>query len=393
MSETSKNKHLTLQERIEIQECLSHGMTFKAIAQRVEKSPTTVSREVRNHMETFKKDFTRTNDTCPKLLHAPFVCNGCSEYNRRSCIYPRRMYIALHAQSEYRNLLTEAREGTPLSKESFYQTEKVISDGVKAGQHIYHILRANDLPISKSTVYRHIHQGYYSVIAVDLPRVVKFKPRAKHAPEYVPRGIRQDRAYSDYLAYIQENPDINVTEMDPVIGRIGGKVIMTFQITKADFMFGLLLENKTAGEAAEKIITLKQKLRDCGFSFGDIFPVLLTDNGGEFSCVSAFEDNVSGEKETSVFFCDPNAPYQKPHVENNHTFFRSIVPGGTSFDNFTQETVNMIFSHINGVLRKSFNGKSAYEMFCFTYSEALAQALGISFVEPRKVIQSPLLLK
>ena len=393
MSETSKNKHLTLQERIEIQERLSHGMTFKAIAQRVEKSPTTVSREVRNHMETFKKDFTRTNDTCPKLLHAPFVCNGCSEYNRRSCIYPRRMYIALHAQSEYRNLLTEAREGTPLSKESFYQTEKVISDGVKAGQHIYHILRANDLPISKSTVYRHIHRGYYSVIAVDLPRVVKFKPRAKHAPEYVPRGIRQDRAYSDYLAYIQENPDINVTEMDTVIGRIGGKVIMTFQITKADFMFGLLLENKTAGEAAEKIITLKQKLKDCGFSFGDIFPVLLTDNGGEFSCVSAFEDNVSGEKETSVFFCDPNAPYQKPHVENNHTLFRSIVPGGTSFDNFTQETVNMIFSHINGVLRKSFNGKSAYEMFCFTYSEALAQALGISFVEPRKVIQSPLLLK
>ena len=393
MSETSKNKHLTLQERIEIQECLSHGMTFKAIAQRVEKNPTTVSREVRNHMETFKKDFTRTNDTCPKLLHAPFVCNGCSEYNRRSCIYPRRMYIALHAQSEYRNLLTEAREGTPLSKESFYQTEKVISDGVKAGQHIYQILRANDLPISKSTVYRHIHRGYYSVIAVDLPRVVKFKPRAKHAPEYVPRGIRQDRAYSDYLAYIQENPDINVTEMDTVIGRIGGKVIMTFQITKADFMFGLLLENKTAGEAAEKIITLKQKLKDCGFSFGDIFPVLLTDNGGEFSCVSAFEDNVSGEKETSVFFCDPNAPYQKPHVENNHTLFRSIVPGGTSFDNFTQETVNMIFSHINGVLRKSFNGKSAYEMFCFTYSEALAQALGIYFVEPRKVIQSPLLLK
>ncbi len=95
----------------------------------------------------------------------------------------------------------------------------------------------------------------------------------------------------------------------------------------------------------------------------------------------------------SVFFCDPNAPYQKPHVENNHTLFRDIVPGGTSFDNFTQETVNLIFSHVNGVLHKSFNGKSAYEMFCFAYSDALAQALGISFIEPRKVIQSPQLLK
>ena len=393
MTENSKNKHLTLQDRIEIQECLRHEMTFKDIARRIGKNPTTVSREVRNHMETCKKDFTKTDDPCPRLLHAPFVCNGCSEYNRRSCIYPRRMYVAQHAQNEYRTLLTEAREGIPLNKESFYKTEKVISDGVKAGQHIYHILRANDLPISKSTVYRHIHQGYYSIATIDLPRAVKFKPRAKHASEYVPKGIRKGRTYTDYLAYIQENPDVNVIEMDTVIGRIGGKVIMTFQFPKVDFMFGLLLENKTAGEAAAKIIALKQKLNDCGFTFGDIFTVLLTDNGGEFSCVSAFENNASDEKETSVFFCDPNAPYQKPHVENNHTLFRNIVPGGKSFDNFTQDTVNLIFSHVNGVIRKSFNGKSAYDMFCFTYSEALARALGISFIDPKEVTQSPLLLK
>ena len=30
----SKNKHLTLDDRIEIQECLAKGMTFKAIANR-----------------------------------------------------------------------------------------------------------------------------------------------------------------------------------------------------------------------------------------------------------------------------------------------------------------------------------------------------------------------
>ena len=31
----SKNKHLTLDDRIEIQECLSKGMTFKAILRRI----------------------------------------------------------------------------------------------------------------------------------------------------------------------------------------------------------------------------------------------------------------------------------------------------------------------------------------------------------------------
>ena len=47
-----KNKHMTLEDRIEIQECLSKGMTFKAIGGRIGKNQTTVSREVKLHMET-----------------------------------------------------------------------------------------------------------------------------------------------------------------------------------------------------------------------------------------------------------------------------------------------------------------------------------------------------
>ncbi len=32
-------------------------------------------------------------------------------------------------------------------------------------------------------------------------------------------------------------------------------------------------------------------------------------------------------------------------------------------------------------------------MFCFTYSAELAQALGISYIAPQEVVQSPLLLR
>ena len=82
----------------------------------------------------------------------------------------------------------------------------------------------------------------------------------------------------------------------------------------------------------------------------------------------------------------------KAEIEKNHTLFRDIVKTGTSFDDFTQETVNLIFSHVNAVKRKQFNGKSAYDMFSFYYSEILASALGISFVPANEVIQSPKLL-
>lgn len=137
---------------------------------------------------------------------------------------------------------------------------------------------------------------------------------------------------------------------------------------------------------------LKTRLKALNFNFGDIAPLLLTDNGGEFSIVSAFENDTDGNAESHMFFCEPCAPHEKAEIEKNHTLFRDIVKPGTSFDDFTQETVNLIFSHVNAVKRKQFNGKSAYDMFSFYYSESLAAVLGIAFVSSNEVIQSPKLL-
>ena len=388
-----RNKHMTLDDRIEIQECLNKGMTFKAIGQRIGKDQTTVSKEVKLHGKIHTNGFTKTDECCPKLLKAPFVCNGCPKRTHSNCQYPRRIYHAKTAQKEYEIVLVESREGIPLTKEEFYKTEEIISSSVKAGQNIYHAIQANNLPVSKTTVYRHIECGYYTISKIDLPRAAKFKPRKEQKGEYVPKGVKIGRSFEDFMLFLEESPSTNYVEMDTVIGRIGGKVIMTFQFVNVDFMFGLLLDNKTAAEAASKIQKLKEKLCAYGFNFGDIFPILLTDNGGEFSDVFAFENGLNEQLETKMFFCDPNAPYQKPHVENNHTLFRGIATTGTSFDGWTQEKVDLIFSHINAVKRKQFNGKSSYDMFTFTYSKELAGVLGISFVAPKDVIQTSKLLK
>ena len=387
-----KNKHMTLDDRIEIQECLSKGMTFKAIGERIGKNQTTISREVKIHMEPYTNSFVRTDEVCPKLLKSPFVCNGCEKKSRSCCPYRRQLYTAKKAQAEYDTVLVESRTGIPLNKESFYKTERIISEAVQNGQHIYHIIQSNNLPISTATVYRHIQKRYYSITPMDLPRAVKFKPRNSKESDYVPKWAREGRTFDDFLAFVEDNNDIPLVQIDTVIGRIGGKVIMTIHFVNSDFMMGLLLENKTAAEAANKIQRLKKDLISLGFNFGDIAPLLLTDNGGEFSMVSAFENDAQGNVESHMFFCEPCSPHEKAEIEKNHTLFRDIVKTGTSFDDFTQETVNLIFSHVNAVKRKQFNGKSAYDMFSFYYSEVLASALGISFIPANEVIQSPKLL-
>jgi len=107
-----------------------------------------------------------------------------------------------------------------------------VSDGVKKGQHLYHILQTNKLSVSKSTVYRHLKQGYLSVSAVEFPRVVKFKTRKTRPAEYVPRAIKVGRTYEDFLAYTDENEITSWVEMDTVIGCVGGKVILV-KLTKS----------------------------------------------------------------------------------------------------------------------------------------------------------------
>ena len=149
---STKYKHLTLEERQEIMECLEKGMTFKAIARRIKKDPTTISKEVKKHLtivETavkhLKADGTPTSERrCPLLLKAPFVCNPC-EKRRRQCSFQKQLYIAKNAHAEYETLLHEAREGIPLNKDAFWEADAIITAGIKKGQRLYHIMETHDV--------------------------------------------------------------------------------------------------------------------------------------------------------------------------------------------------------------------------------------------------------
>jgi transposase, IS30 family len=72
--------------------------------------------------------------------------------------------VAYSIQKAYEALLVEAREGIPLSKESFYEMDAVVSGAIRRGQHLYHIMQTNDLGVSKSTIYRHLNRGYLSLL-------------------------------------------------------------------------------------------------------------------------------------------------------------------------------------------------------------------------------------
>ena len=384
----TKHKHLTLSDRNDIQLGLERGETFKAIGQSILKDPTTVSKEVKRNRQV--RESTCDNLPCTLLDKAPFVCNGCPK-RRQNCGYKKIFYLAKQAQKQYEQTLVEAREGTPLNSKTFWDMDKIISDGVKKGQHIYHILKTHNLEVSSSTVYRHIRKGYLSIAPIDLARAVKFKERRKSKLPSIPKEAKKGRSYEDFQNYLFLNQLNSWLEMDTVVGRMGGKVLLTFNLSFCNFIFARLLDNKTAFEVTKHLYDIKNTLHQADKDFCQLFPVILTDNGGEFARVDDIEMDVRGE--SKLFFCDPNRSDQKGRIEKNHTLIRDILPKGTSFDNLTQEDINLVCSHVNSVKRAALNGKSAYELFAFTYGEEIPKLLGISKIPAEDVCQSSTLLQ
>ena len=384
----TKHKHLTLSDRNDIQLGLERGEAFKAIGQSILKDPTTVSKEVKRNRQVRLSTF--HNLPCPLLDKAPFVCNGCPK-RRQNCGYKKIFYLAKQAQKQYEQILVEAREGTPLNSKTFWEMDKIISNGVKKGQHIYHILKTHNLDVSSSTVYRHIRKGYLSIAPIDLTRAVKFKERRKSKLPSIPKEAKKGRSYEDFQNYLTLNQLDSWLEMDTVMGRTGGKVLLTFNLSFCNFIFAKLLDNKTALEVAKHLYDIKNTFHQADKDFFQLFPVILTDNGGEFARVDDIEMDVRGE--SKLFFCDPNRSDQKGRIEKNHTLIRDILPKGTSFDNLTQEDINLVCSHVNSVKRAALNGKSAYELFAFTYGEEIPKLLGISKIPAEDVCQSSTLLQ
>ena len=77
--------------------------------------------------------------------------------------------------------------------------------------------------------------------------------------------------------------------MDTVLGRMGGKVLLTFNLSFCNFIFARLLNNKTALEVAKHLYEIKNTLHEADKDFFQLFPVILTDNGGEFARVDDIE--------------------------------------------------------------------------------------------------------
>lgn len=430
----AKQKHLTQEDRFKIQHCLSQSFSFKKIAKEIEKDCTTISKEIKNHF-IFKKigaqgypynacnkrfscehreicatcspakknrqckfcgqcnsycvDFSK--ERCSLLLKAPYVCNGCNKL--KCCTLEKQFYQAREAHCEYRNVLSETRSGISLSENEIKHLDSIISPLILRGQSINHICANNldSIMVSESTIYRLVDYNLFSARNIDLSRKVRYKSRKIKRHFKVDKACRINRTYKDFELFMQENADLSVTQIDSVIGSIGGKVLLTIHFVKSELMLAFLRDSNDSQSVINIFNDLYLELNPSLFI--EIMPVLLGDNGSEFSNPLAIEYDVQGNKRTSVFYCEPSAPYQKGSAEKNHEFIRMIVPKGQSMNHLSQSKIDLMMDHINSYSRKSLGNKCPFDVFEYMYGKDTLNKLGCNKIPANEILLRPQLIK
>jgi len=306
----------------------------------------------------------------------------------------KHIYSAVEAHKEYETILSESRSGICCPEAELEQLNNLFSPLLIKGQSIHHICatQSSSVMFSERTVYNYVDAGLFTAKNIDLPRKVRFRARkSRHDSFKVDKSCRIGRTYEDYLLFLDDSPDCPVVQLDSVEGKKGGKVLLTIHFVKTEFMLAFLRDRNTAASVSNVFEKLYWELRPDRFIH--IFPLLLADNGSEFSDPLSIEMDAENNLRTRMFYCDPSAPYQKGAAENNHEFIRRVLPKGNSFDHLTQEQVSCMMNHINSYHRANLGNHSPYEMFRLFYGQHILDALGAELISPNDITLRPELLK
>ncbi len=392
-------KQLNKDQREVIQILINKKENFTTIGNSIKVDRTTISKEIKrnryiksNYYDAFDfKGITKAVSDCKILQHPPYVCNTCPL--KSTCNKHKLYYDANIAHKHYEELKSYSRSGIDIIPEVIDEIENSIVPLIKDKHQSINQIYANHddlLYFSKTTFYKYIDIGVFSLTNLDLPKKVKYKKRKKkYNKERRELSLLKGRSYDDFCIFTTKHPKMHIYEMDTVIGkRDDQKVLLTIYFRDTHFMLIRLLDKKTIACVNEEFRSFKNIL---GIKlYAKVFRIGLTDNGSEFFDPYQIEkDYDTGKKIANLFYCNPNRPDQKGGIEKNHEYIRMVYPKGSSFNNLTNEDVILLENTINNIPRDSLDGLSPYLLTKDKYPLFIDKLSYITYIAPDDIDLSP----
>ncbi len=192
--------------------------------------------------------------------------------------------------------------------------------------------------------------------------------------------------------------------MDAVEGTRGGKALPALMSMPHCFMPALLMDDRAAADVSAAFAMARDRLagkfgRDAGPDMmAELFSVLVTDNGAEFTLPDEIEKGREGNKVANLSYANPGASYQKPHVERSHEFIRLVLPKGsrcflpTSFGALAQGDVDLMMPHIDSYVREASGSKTPYGLMTGKFGVEPADLFNIRRIPANDAVLKPSLL-
>lgn len=315
INRSRSTRALTLPEREEISRGIASGISIRQIATGIERSPSTVSREIARN-------------------------NGCQEYRamdadvsawQRAC-RPKSCLLSAH------HLL----QSTVASKLMLDWSPEQISGWLK--QEFPH---NKDMQISHETIYRSLFIQALGVLKKELTRHLRsgrmMRKSKKASTEGQPRGqIVNGISIHERPAEIEDRAVPGHWEGDLITG---SKNTHIATLVERHSRFTMLV--KVDGKDTPSVVTaLTKQVRKLPT---ELCRSLTWDRGMELARHKEFTIATN----VKVYFCDPKSPWQRGTNENTNRLLRQYFPKGTDLSGFTQSDLNKIALRLNQQPRKT----------------------------------------
>ena len=316
---------LSLTEREEISRGLVSELSLRSIAKNLNRSPSTISREVRRNGGRQAYRAARSDQRAWDCATRPKLCK--LSFNAPLCqLIARKL----------------RRKWSPQQIAGWLKRKHPDEE-----QH----------RVSHETIYRSLYVQTRGVLKKELqeclrsPRAIR---RSRHATQ---KGLKL-RKIKDAIPISERPPEVEDRavpghwEGDLIVGS-NNSYIATLVERHSRFVMLAKVENKDTQSVVTALIKQARKLPK------ELYRSLTWDRGSEMAGHRKF----TMATKIDVYFCDPQSPWQRGSNENTNRLLRQYFPKGTDISGFSQAKLSAVARQLNERPRKTLQYQTPAEKF------------------------------
>ncbi|MCE4967182.1 IS30 family transposase [Staphylococcus chromogenes] len=302
--------HLTITERASIEILRKENYSLRAIAKRLNRSVSTISREIKRNK---------------------------SNHN----------YVAETAQTNYETRKKNCGRPSKLTNELINTIIHHLKLRWSPEQIVGRLLQNN---ICFKTIYRWINANSFTL---DLFPYLRHKGK-RQQPKETRGRFNVGKPISQRPKSIKKRNSFGHWEADTVVSSRGKSkgCLATFAERKSRYYICFLMPDRSSKSMEVAIKQLISSLPN------DAVKTITVDRGKEFSCYK----NIESQFDVDIYFAEPYSAWQRGTNENSNGLLREFFPKKTDLAKVTQEELDYALNSINHRPRKCLNWKTSYEI-------------------------------